>query len=277
MKEPAAVEDFSARLTPLQRFGADVRRVRLGRKLKQQQLGKAIGYSESYVSQVESGKLPPSTKFATGCDTVFGTNGLFGGLLERLTESDHPVNFTPYLALEPRASEILNLSTTVIMGMCQTEDYAYAIFRAGHPNEPDEVIHGKTKSRVYRRRILEKLRPPHLWVVLHEACLRTAVGGPAVMAAQLEHLLSLAERPGIDIQVMPFAAGAEGAHYMPFTLLKFPDLPATLYAEDPHGGRLFDRPATVVAAQRSYDRVRANALSTDESRRFLSAMLKEYL
>ncbi|MBU7599325.1 helix-turn-helix transcriptional regulator [Streptomyces sp. P38-E01] len=277
MEDDSATEDFSPRLTPLQRFGADVRRVRLGRKLKQKQLGAAIGYSESYVSQVESGKLPPSTKFAVGCDRVFGTNGLFGGLLDRLTESDHPLNFTPYLALEPRASEILDWSTTVLMGLCQTEAYANAIFRAGHPSEPEEVIQGKTVSRMDRRRILDGARPPHLWVVLHEACLRTLVGGRSVMTAQLQHLLSLADRPGVDIQVMPFEAGADGAHSMAFTLLRFADLPAVLYSEDPRGGRLFDHPAGVSNAQRGYDRLRANALSTERSRSFVGAILKEYL
>ena len=276
MEQSAEAEDFSTRLNPLERFGADVRRVRLGRGLTQKHLSKAIGYSESYISQVESGKLKASFEFAAGCDRVFGTNGLFTGLLRRLGESDHPVNFTPYLTLEPKASQILGFSTTTIMGLCQTESYAYAIFRAGHPGEPEEVIEGKTQARIERRRILDRSQPPHLWAVLHEACLRTVVGGAAVMADQIEHLLAMAGRPGIDIQVVTFASGAEGAHSMPFTLLTFAEEPAMLYAADPQGGRLYDRPATVGAAQRSYDRMRANALAPDASRRFLTAMLKEY-
>jgi Helix-turn-helix len=47
-------------LTPLGRFGVEVREVRRCRKMTQKALGLASGYSEGYVSKVEKGTMMPS-------------------------------------------------------------------------------------------------------------------------------------------------------------------------------------------------------------------------
>jgi transcriptional regulator with XRE-family HTH domain len=275
--ESITSEEFSnPSLNPLQRYGADVKRVRLGRKLTQKHLGTSTGYSVSYVSQVESGKLLPSEKFAHGCDRVFGTNGLFAGLLHRLEEGDHPTHFVPYVQLEEKASHILNFSATIIVGLLQTEEYARAIFRAGHPFESDAVIQAKVAARLRRRNVFEDDKPPRLWAVLHEACLRTHVGGPSTMARQLAFLVESAARPGIDVQVIPFTAGAAAAHSMPFTMLTFRDSPTVLYSDDPQGGRLCRTAATVAAVTQQYDRLRAHALPPDQSLALIESVRKEY-
>ena len=275
--EASTSEDFNdSSMSPLQRFGANVRRVRLGRSLTQKHLGRATGYSESYVSQVEKGKLLPSEKFAQGCDRAFGTNGLFTDLLHRVEEADHPAQFQPYVELEKKAAGILNFSTTTVMGLLQTEDYARAIFRAGHPHETEDVIEGKVRARIKRHKVLSQAKPPTLWAVLHEACLWTRVGGHPVMAGQLDHLIESSERPGIDIQVISYTAGAAAAHTGPFTLLTFAGTPTVLYSGDPQGGRLCRTPATTGRAVQHYDRLRAHALSPDESLIFLKSARKEY-
>lgn len=278
LDESISSEDFSnPPLSPLQRFGADVRRVRLGRNLTQKHLGTGTGYSVSYVSGVESGKLLPSEKFATGCDRVFGTNGLFTGMLHLLEEGDHATQFVPYVQLEQKASHILNFSTTTIMGVLQTEEYAQAIFRAGHPFASDEAIQGKVEARIRRREVFSQDRSPKLWAVLHEACLRTHVGGQSAMVGQLGFLVKLAARPGIDLQVIPFTAGAAAVHSAPLTLLTFKDAPTVLYSEDLQGGRLCRTAATVASVMQNYDRLRAHALPPDESLAFIETVRKEYM
>lgn len=276
MDETTPSEDFNPLVSPLQRFGADVRRVRLGRQITQKQLGRSSGYSESYISQVESGKLLPSEKFANACDLAFGTNGLFAGWLHRIEEGDHPSPFVPYVQLEQRASGILGFSTERVMGMLQTEEYARAIFRAGHPLATEEAIEGKVAARTGRREVFNRDRPPTLWVVLYEACLRTHVGGRSVMARQLEFLADWAVRPGIDVQVIPFTAGAAAAHSTAYTLLTFRDSPTVLYADDPQGGRLCRRAAPVESAMQNYDRLRAHALPPDQSLAFIQSVREEY-
>jgi transcriptional regulator with XRE-family HTH domain len=275
LDETAKAQGFNQPEDPLQRFGADVKRVRLGRSLTQSHLARATGYSVSYVSQVESGKLLPSEKFAQGCDQAFGTNGLFQGMLHRINEGDHPSWFVPYLNWERKASRILDYSANLVMGVLQTERYARAVYRAAHPKQDAEVIEGKVAARLRRRAIFDQPKRPDLWIILHEGCLRTLVGGAEVMAEQLEHLSAVAASTQVDLQVLPFSAGAAAEHLMPFTLLTFEDNPTMLYSDGPRGGRLYDSPQTVAWALDNYDRLRANALSLDGSLAWVKSLLKE--
>ncbi|MCK1815534.1 helix-turn-helix transcriptional regulator [Streptomyces sp. XM4011] len=257
-------DEVEAYLTPGQRFGREVKEVRLGRKLTQKNLGLGTGYSEGYVSKVEAGKQQPSADFIAGCDKVFATGGLFTRLYASLQESGTPTWFEPYLALERRASWILDYSAACLMGLLQTDAYARAIFRAGHPREESAVIEGKVEGRMRRR---ESLESPDLslWVVLNEACLRTSVGGNAVMRGQLDHLLDLASGPRVDVQVLPFTAGAAAAHTLSFTLLGFANSEPVLWTDDAAGGKLHQKASTVAFQQATYDRLRAHALSPDAS------------
>ncbi|GAU69889.1 putative transcriptional regulator [Streptomyces sp. NBRC 110611] len=265
-------------LNPLQRFGRDVKQVRLARKLTQKNLGRAAGYSEAYVSRVEAGKmLPrPSDKFAKGCDVAFGTGDLFAEMLRRIDEGDHPSWFVPYLNLERKASRILDYSANLVMGILQTEAYARAIFQGYFSQEQAEVIEGKVAARIRRREVFERDTPPLLWAILNEACLRTVVGDAEVMAGQLEFLLTAAASPHINLQVMPFSAGAPAASTKPFTVLRFTDSPTVLYTETRVGGRMYDSAQAVDAALDDYDLLRAHALAPEQSLTLIKTLLKEY-
>lgn len=264
-------------LNPLQRFGRDVKQVRLARKLTQKSLGRAAGYSEAYVSRVEAGVLArPSEKFAKGLDIAFGTGELFAGLLRRIDEGDHPSWFVPYLNLEGKASRILAYSTSLVMGMLQTEEYARVIFRVSNPQADTEAVEGKVAARLRRREVFERDEAPLLWSIMHEACLRTVVGSPEVMAGQLEFLLTAAASQRVKLQVMPFSAGAPAAHAKPFIVLRFTDSPTVLYTETRVGGKMHDSAQTVDAAQDDYDLLRAHALSPDRSVTLVKTLLEEY-
>lgn len=266
----------SENLSPLQRFGVEVREMRRGRKITQKHLANAGGYSEGYVCKVEAGTMMPSEKFAQVCDLAFGTHGLFDRMRRHIEEGDNPTWFVSYLQLERKASRILDFSSTHIMGMLQTEEYARAIYRAGLPRESEEVIQSKVVARMRRRDVLMQENPPTLWVILHEAGLRTPVGGPAVMAAQIGHLLKFTESPNVDLQVMRFSAGAAAAHTLPFVLLTFRDSQTILYAEDLQGGRIYRSTDAVESAMENYNRLRANAMSPDDSLAFIATLHKEY-
>ncbi|WP_075735213.1 helix-turn-helix domain-containing protein [Streptomyces acidiscabies] len=261
-------------LNPLESFGLDVRQVRTARRITQRGLGGATGYSESYVSKVESGTIVAAEKFAQGCDRTFGTGMLFVRQLQRVLDGGAPSWFAPYLQLERRASRIFDYSTTFIMGMLQTEEYARATFRADSPRRSAATIEGKVTTRIQRHDVMEREAPPLLWVVLHEACLWTQIGGAEVMTRQLERLLLEAQSPHVTLQVLPFAAGAP-ATGSAFTMLAFNDSPTVLHAEGQPGGRLYEDAATVANALETYDRLRADAMSPDASVAHIQHMFEE--
>jgi transcriptional regulator with XRE-family HTH domain len=257
-------------------FGVEAKAVRLGKGLTQRHVGLGAGYSEAYVCKVEAGQQFPSEKYAQGCDKVFATSGMFERLRQRILDDESPAWFEPYLRHERRASHIMDYSATLVMGILQTEDYARAVFRAAHPRASSDVIDGKVANRLRRRKVMEREDPPLLWVILHEACLHTVVGGKEVMAGQLEHLLTASESPHIEVQVLPYAAGVAGAHMLPFITLRFKDSPSLLYTETAVGGRLIFAPGGVAAARDDYDRLRADALSLADSRALIKTVVKEY-
>jgi Domain of unknown function (DUF5753) len=56
--------------------------------------------------------------------------------------------------------------------------------------------------------VLGRQKPPLLTLLVDEAALYRLVGSPEVMAAQLRHLLEIAARPNVVLQVMPEVAHA---------------------------------------------------------------------
>ncbi|MEV1005762.1 helix-turn-helix transcriptional regulator [Streptomyces sp. NPDC049881] len=256
-------------------FGEDLKEVRLGRKLTQEHVATGTGFSRTYVSKVESGSVFPSDKFASKCDLVFGTHGMFERLRRRIVESDHPSWFAPVVQMEREATRILDFSATLVMGLLQTEDYARAIFRSANPRASEEVIEAKVAARLRRREVFEREDPPELWVLITESCLRCQVGSADIMKAQIGHLITCTDSPYINMQVLPLSAGAPNGAMESFTLLTFDNAPTRLYSDGPAGGSVYESPQVVRSNVSSYDRLRAHALSLNASLDFMEKLLKE--
>lgn len=270
-----SVDSDLSRSTPS--FGSDVKRVRTARKLTQHQLARATGYSEAYVSKVESGTQMPSTQFAEGCDRVFGTGGIFRDSLTRLMGVDHPAWFAPFAKLESTASSILDFSTYLIYGVLQTREYTQAILRAGQPTDAPEETAAKVDLRARRGKLLKSKSAPTIWAILDEACLQRVVGGQDVMRRQLEHLLSVDELPHVTLQVLPFNSGAPPADSS-YTLLRFGERSnqrPVLYSEGQGIGRVIDSDQPVETAMELFERLRADALSPMASLRIIKDRVGE--
>ncbi|MEV5774570.1 helix-turn-helix domain-containing protein [Streptomyces antimycoticus] len=256
-------------------LGAEVRTWRMQAELSQRELGLKANYGQQYVAKVEAGERLASPEFADACDRVFGTPGTFGRLRERASQHGYPDWFVPYVQLERQATGISNYSAALVMGMLQTAEYAREVFQAAHPRARANEIDAKIERRLRRREVMEKDTPPLLWSVLNEACLRTAVGGPEVMAAQLAHLLKEAESPHVTLQVLPFAVGASPAAES-FTLLTFDEGPNVAYADTAMAGQLIDSPERVANATATYERLRAAALHPSHSLSMIRKVMEEY-
>jgi hypothetical protein len=243
--------------------------------MSQQALADAANYQRPYVTRVEGGGLLASAKFAESCDQVFGLPGTFARLRQRVADRGHAGWFIPYVILEREAVSISNYSNQFVTGILQTEEYAEAVFRAAHPRESDEAIRARVVARLQRHAIMEGDKPPLLWLIVHEAALRTVVGSPAVMVGEIQHLISEAESPHITLQVLPFSAGAPASH-LPFILLVSEDGETVLFSETLGQGFVSDSRTEVERAQAVYDRLRAAALSPERSLTLLQAIAEEH-
>jgi Domain of unknown function (DUF5753) len=144
-----------------------------------------------------------------------------------------PSWFETYLGLEQTATSIRAYEIQFVPGLLQTEDYARAVTLLGHANAPADELDRRVRLRMARQELLTRAQPAHLWAVLDEAVLRRPIGRPGVMRGQLKHLLEIAYRPNVTIQVIPFHYGGHVAAGGAFSILRFaePDLPDVVYLE----------------------------------------------
>jgi len=120
--------------------------------------------------------------------------------------------------------------------------------------------------RTRRQDALRREQPVHLWVVMDEAAIHRAVGGPDVMREQREHLLRMAESPSVTLQVVPFRSGAHPGMAGAFVLVEFPhDDPPLVYTDSAGGGIFLETEDDVERYRSAFDHLVTQALSPPET------------
>ncbi len=187
-----------------------------------------------------------------------------------------PSEYGTLIGLETEAVTISSYGQELVPGLLQTADYARAVIRAFRPDDTADEITRRVEVRLARQAVLARDDPPRLWAVISEAVVRRAVGGQAVMAAQLRALASERERSVVTVQVLPFSAGEHPAMAGSFVILDFPDPePAAVYLENASSALYLERISDVQRYAGMFRFVQAAALGPKESRDMLIAAAHE--
>jgi hypothetical protein len=257
--------------SPLDYYGFELRRHREAAGLTQRQLGDILNYTGSLVGQIETARKVPTPEFSERADAALGTDGMFSRLVELVLRSRLPAWFQQVAELEMRATDICSFQTHMVLGLLQTPGYARAVL--GALDETD--LEDRTAVRLARQRVFEKGEPPVFWAVLSEAALRLEIGGPEVMRGQLAHLLSSENNPRINVQVLPFSAGAHAGLQGSFDVYRFSTDPTIVYTEGYGSGHPTANPDTVKECSLRYDHLRAAALSLNDSAELIRRVMEE--
>ncbi|MEV0841240.1 helix-turn-helix transcriptional regulator [Actinocatenispora sera] len=218
---------------------------RIDAHLAQEELAQRVYCSSGRVSMIETGRRSPNKDFTKRCDEVLGTGGALMRLWPLLTREAYPSWFRPFVEMEATATAIHEFEVQAVPGLLQTADYARTVIGASWPpNTPDETDR-QLAARLERQEILDRPSPPLLWAVLDEGVLGRPVGTPDVMRAQLAHLLKMAQRQHIRLQILPFTAGVHAAMNGSYFVLDLPNQEHVVYMENPDSGRLSIKPETV--------------------------------
>ena len=183
-----------------------------------------------------------------------------------------PEWFQVYLGLESEAATVREYDAELIPGVLQTEEYYRAFMLAAPAAADGQAIERKIAVRTARQEHLTADDAPEVWLILNEAVIRRAVGGPDVMRRQLERVAELAERTNISVQLLQFRSGAHPAMDGSFTVLGFPEAldPDVVYIESQTGSLYLEKEPEVQRYLAMFTHLVASAVGPEESRRIIT-------
>lgn len=244
--------------------GARLRELREARGISREEAGERIRASNSKMSRLERGRHSFKTRDVVDLLELYVADEEDRETLLALAQQAKepawwqaysdviPSWFGQYLGLEQSATVIRSYESQVIPALLQTPDYARAAVRLephGAQDATAEDIERRIDLRIARQEVLRRdVGAATLWAIIDEAALRRPLGGWAVMHDQLQRLVEDAERPNVNIQVLPFAAGGHPALGGPITVLRFAEnhLPDTVYLEHLSGASYPEKHEAIV-------------------------------
>jgi hypothetical protein len=282
---------------PRRQLGRYLRDLRNGARLTVRAAARNLEWSEAKMWRIETGQTSLRSHDVETMCKVYGapvelTEALMG--LAKETKARGwwhaygdviPEGFDLYIGLEEAASQLDWYENELIPGLLQTESYARTIIRAQRPAEDDEEIERRASLRIARQTLLTRVtESPKLRVVIGEAILRRPVGGTAVMAEQLTHVVEVSELPNVSLRVVPFEAGLHlGVMSGSFTILRFPrngdgidSEPPTVFADGYTGSLYLDKPNELERYDSAFRSIWDASLNEQASRRLISKVAGSY-
>ncbi|WP_340376437.1 helix-turn-helix transcriptional regulator [Streptomyces sp. SS7] len=130
--------------------------------------------------------------------------------------------YADYVGMEEDASELYNAEPVLVPGLLQTHDYAAAVLAQHMPHLSESQRNARLEIREKRTGVFDRPDPLVFWGIISESVFRHALGGPDVMAAQLDHLLTMSDYPTVNIQILPESHALHAVLLQPFVVLQFP-------------------------------------------------------
>ncbi|KKK07008.1 helix-turn-helix transcriptional regulator [Micromonospora sp. HK10] len=276
--------ELSARRQPptvrLRRLAAELRSLRAAAGLTRDEVSEQTGINPATLYRIETAKVRPQRRTLMAMLDKYGVTdedkrselialsrqaAQLGWL--QAYESELPELYTTYISFEAEARSVRNYESLFVPGLLQTESYARAVIRGVLPLASDADVQARVEARMQRQESLRKTEPLRLWAILDEAVLHRLTGGPAVMAEQLDALVSAAGQPHVTLQVIPFTSGAHAGMPGSFVVMDFPDPadPALVYVDSMAGDLFLEREADVRRYTSTFEHLRATALDPTSS------------
>jgi hypothetical protein len=248
-----------ANLSAATHFGRQMRKTRLGHGWSLDDLARETGLNAGHLSRVENGKRPPTDKVALACDKVFPERqGWFHDWYrESRTWSEVPAGFRDWPEYEDIAAALSIWQPGIIHGLLQTEPYTRGLLATGTGATAEQVTERLADRMARQRRVLYRDDPPDALFLVDELALYRCVGSPAIMAEQMEHLLTVAALPNVTMQAVPPVAHAANASGLVIA-------GDAAYVEHLAGGYVYTGNAATSLARR-FDTLRAESRRATET------------
>ena len=271
-------------------LGGRLRRLREASQVTRDAAGDVIRGSSSKISRMELGRVSFKERDVADLLTLYGVTDeqqreAFLALARQANAPGWwrkygdvlPSWFETYVGLEQAASVIRIYEPVLVPGLLQTEDYTRAVMQLRHVQAGADDVERRVALRMTRQQFLTRPEAPDLWVALDEAAARRPVGSETVRRAQLQHLIEMAQRPNITLQIVPWHVGGPATVGGPFTILRFaePGVPDVVYLEHLGSACYLDKERDTVEYLALMDGLCVEAKSVDASIRFLRRIIED--
>ncbi|MBY8343486.1 helix-turn-helix transcriptional regulator [Streptomyces spinosirectus] len=260
-------------------YGAELRYKRELAGLTLEQLAEGSFRGVPFLSQIERGERRMPIDLARHVDQVLGTDGFFERRCEdarRARQSGHAEYFADVAEMEQHAESIEEWAPSLVPGLLQTKAYATAVVRTSLPWLRPETVEKQVRARMERAKLWQREDQPAFWAILHEALIDRPLLPPEQAAAQLEHIAHVIRSTQSVLQIVPETTAAHPMMMGMIKVMTFTDQPPVVYTEGLHSGQLIDYPALVKDYRRSYDLLRATALSPEASLAMIDQAAKDF-
>ncbi|MER5929948.1 helix-turn-helix transcriptional regulator [Streptomyces sp. NPDC002054] len=265
---------------PATLFAAEIARIlRREKGMTQEELARLIDYSASAVSLMETGAQPPSDQMLEALERTLGEErGLFEAARKYVLMEKYPVRFRKFSTLEASAHAISSYETLVVDGLFQTEGYARALICGTYPTPSPAKAEELVEARMARKAVFDREPTALIELILEESVLRRPYGSWEIMRGQYESLIEDASRFNVTVQVLPLERGLTGTFAGDrgaMKLVETKDHDHVVYLEIEDESLLISNRAKVSHLSQRYAKIRAQALSPDESLGLLKQLAGE--
>jgi transcriptional regulator with XRE-family HTH domain len=248
-------------------FGRQMRRDRLAHGWSITELAKHTGLNGAHLGRIESALRPPSVKVADALDKVFPERrGWYLQWLDDIrTAPEVPATFRSWSDYEDNSATLRLWTPLIVDGLFQTKDYARALIAlAGVSGEVAATRLGARMER--QQRVLGRCRVSYM---LDQSALYRLVGSPEIMRAQLRHLLDVAARANVVLQVMP-----EVAHVALAASYALAD--DAVWSEHVVSGGVYTDPEIIASVAVRHDNLRGECMKVSESLALIGGLADEW-
>ena len=272
------------------RLGSELRKLRELKGMTAEEVASRLLVSQSKISRLENGRRSISQRDVRDLCSVYGVEDvrIVDSLMQMAKESRQQgwwhafgdIPYSVYIGLETEAASLRVFEPQVVPGLLQTQEYASAVIAGNLPEATAEQVDKRVSVRMRRQeRITDPDGPLRMWAVIDEAALCRKVGDNPTMHDQLLHLVELSHLPHVTVQVLPFQAGAHPGLSGQFAVLEFTDATdaTVVYLEGVTSDLYLEKDTDVQAYSVMYEHLRAQALSAEQTREFVTDAAERYL
>ncbi|MFD0267499.1 Scr1 family TA system antitoxin-like transcriptional regulator [Streptomyces sp. NPDC127106] len=247
-------------------FGAVVQALREHAGLSREEFGERVRFSKHTVASVEQGRRMPDPDFVARAEEALGNTGALRRAARHLSRQPGLASwFRRWAWLEAQAVTLYTYECRMIPGLLQPESYARTLFVDQLPPLSDEQIEAQWTAQAERQQLLRERPNTTFGFILEEHLFRRKTGGVEVTRVLIDHVLEVAELRNVEIQVMPLERASHAGLHGPMQLLETREPRWFAYCEGQRSGVLISDPKEVSVLQRRYARMRAQALSLEDS------------